>query len=58
MVPSNDLIHEHFEQTGLVGDGVLADVDVVLLKGLLDDRRNVPSIDFRVDEKEFGVRAE
>lgn len=41
LVPANDLIEQRLEQPSLVGDGVLADVNVDLLQRLLDDGRNL-----------------
>lgn len=44
LVPADDLIEQRLEQPGLVGDGVLADVDARLLQRLLDDGGNLPAV--------------
>ncbi|KAA8585554.1 hypothetical protein FQN60_004248 [Etheostoma spectabile] len=44
LLTANDLIKQRLEQSSLVGDGVLADVNVVLFQRLLDDGRDLLTV--------------
>lgn len=47
LVPANDLVEKRLDQTSLVGDGVLTDVDRAFLQRLFDHGWNLPPVDCR-----------
>lgn len=44
LVPANDLVEQRLEQSSLIGDGVLANVNAGLLQRLLDDGGNLLTV--------------
>ena len=53
LVPANDLVEQGLEQSSLVGDGVLADVNVNLFQGLLDDGWHLLPVHCRQTKRTF-----
>lgn len=47
LVPANDLVEQRLEESSLVGDGVLADVNADLLQRLLDDGWDLLTVRYR-----------
>ncbi|TNN23087.1 hypothetical protein EYF80_066796 [Liparis tanakae] len=53
-IPADDLVEQRLEQPRLVGDGVLADVDVGLLQRLLDGGQDLLAVRCRRDRQEVN----
>lgn len=51
LVPANDLVEQCLEESSLVGDGVLADVNADLLQRLLDDGWDLLTVRYRRDKE-------
>lgn len=58
LVPANDLVEQRLEQSSLVGDGVLTDVNADLLQRLLDDGWNLPTVRCKWDKEKQPVITE
>lgn len=51
LVPANDLVEQCLEESSLVGDGVLADVNADFLQRLLDDGWDLLTVRYRRDKE-------